>query len=399
MKKNLLVISNGKGEDAIAVTILNLFRKVLKEEFVDPEDISILTLPLVDNGSTYKNYGYGTAATWNTLPSKGFNNNNPLAIIKDIKSGLFHDLKKQIHFVKKESVSADLIVTVGDIMPLFLAAFFGNGKPIIHIGTALSSYIRNYSLLEIWLLKKFTVCTICRDALTAKKLKEFKVPAIYYGNPMMDDPILIKKNIDLGIEKGRKNIVLIPSSREDAYQNTVHMLKVISLMEKKAQFQFILSLSPNLNDRLLAETIGKHGWKYKDLSENNEPLIAELSSPSANSVYVIKGYFRDCLEGALAVFGMTGTGNEQIAGLGIPIVLFQGKSSAASASRMTHYKKLLGDAVFIANQSEKKISQSILALLRNNKLLNHMAEVGKERMGKPGGAYSIAKKIFSELMI
>jgi uncharacterized protein (TIGR03492 family) len=399
MKRNLLVISNGKGEDAIAVTILNLFRKVLKEEFVNPENISILTLPLVDNGSTYKNYGYSTAATWNTLPSKGFSNNNPLALLQDIKFGLFHDLKKQIYFVKKESASADLIVTVGDIMPLFLAAFFGNGKPIIHVGTALSAYIRNYSLPEIWLLKKFTVCTICRDALTAEKLKELKVPAIYYGNPMMDDPVLIKKNIDLGLEKSKKNIVLIPSSREDAYQNTVRMLNIISLMEKRIQFQFILSLSPNLNDKLLMDTVRKAGWKYKDLSDTGKPLIAEISSPSANTVYVIKGYFRDCLEGALAVFGMTGTGNEQIAGLGIPIILFQGKSSAASANRMTHYKKLLGDSVFIANQNDKKIAQAILGILRNGKQLAHMAEVGRERMGKTGGAYSIAKKIFSELMI
>lgn len=399
MKKNLLVISNGKGEDAIAVTILNLFKKVLKEEFVNPEEISILTLPLVDNGSTYKNYGYSTAATWNTLPSKGFNGSNPLTLLKDIKFGLFHDLQKQIHFVKKESASADLIVTVGDVLPLFLAAFWGNKKPIIHVGTALSAYVRNYSLPEIWLLKKFTVCTVCRDALTAEKLKEFKVPAIYYGNPMMDDPILIKKNIDLGLEKNKKNIVLIPSSREDAYSNTLRMLKIIKLMGKKSQLQFLLSLSPNLNEPLLAETVKKQGWKYQDLSDQKKPIIADISNPDCNNVIVVKGYFRDCLEDATLVFGMTGTGNEQIAGLGIPIVLFQGKSTAATSSRMMQYKKLLGEAVFIANQSDVKITQNILSLLRNTKQLTSMAEVGRQRMGKPGGAYSIAKKIFSQLMI
>jgi len=399
MKKNLLIISNGKGEDAIAVTILNFFRKVLKEENIDLDNINILALPLVDNGSTYKNNGYGTVATWSTLPSKGFNSSNPFTLINDLKYGLFHNLKKQLYFVKKESASADLIVTVGDIMPMFLAAFFGNHKPIIHIGTALSSYIRNYSLAEIWLIKKFTACVICRDALTAEKLKQFKAPAIYYGNPMMDDPILTKKGVDLGLEKNKKNIILIPSSREDAYINTVRMLKIIKLMGKKAQFQFVLSLSPNLNDQLLAKEVKEHGWKYKDLSDQKKPIIGEISNAEANTVFVVKGNFRDCLDGALAVFGMTGTGNEQIVGLGIPIILFQGQSTAASGNRMTHYKKLLGDAVYIANQNDNKIAQGILALLRNPRQLAHMSEVGQHRMGKSGGAYSIAKKIFSQLML
>lgn len=397
MKKKLLVISNGKGEDSIAITILNKLREVIAEEKFITENFKISTLPLVDNGSGYKKNGYDTLATWNTLPSKGFNILNIFNLIKDLNFGLGQTLKKQISLIKKEAADSDLIVTVGDILPLLLAGFWGHKKPIIHIGTAISAYIREYSLLETIFLKKFATCVICRDALTAEKLQEQDIAAIYYGNPMMDDPLLKKTNINLNVEENKKNIVLVPSSREDAYYNTSRMLKIIGLLGKRANLQFILSMAPNLNTKFLSATVSKKGWRYIDRSAEKKPLIAEIVNDNANTVYIIKGYFRDCLDKATVVFGMTGTGNEQIAGLGIPIVLLQGKNTAASSGRMVHYKKLLSKAVFIPTGNDKKKAQKIIDLLKNNKQLAEMSKTGKQRMGKPGGAYSIARKIFIEL--
>lgn len=388
------MISNGRGEDSIAITILEQLKKVCLEEELPFDKTSIITLPLVDDGSAYKKNGYLTAATWNTMPSKGFGVASLKNIFQDIKHGYIDILRTQKMVIAKETKNADLIVTVGDISPLLMACVFGNKKPIVHIGTAISAYIRSYSLLEIWLFKKYVRCVICRDEYTAEKLKQYGVNAAYFGNPMMDDPLLKRSSVELGIEIKKRHIILIPSSREDAYDNTVRMLQLVKQFARRPSYSFVISLAPNLRLDLLAKAIAPIGWTLKDYSAKHKPLVAELETTEANTVQVVRGYFRDCLDDATAVFGMTGTGNEQIAGLGIPLVLLKGKSEAASWNRMLHYKKLLGDAVFITHGNDRKIVEDIAGLLDNNSLLQKMGEAGKQRMGVPGGAYYIARKIF-----
>jgi len=394
VKKNILVISNGRGEDSIAITILEQLKKVCLEEDLAFDKTSIIALPLVDDGSAYKKNGYLTAATWNTMPSKGFGVASLKNIFQDIRHGYIDIIRTQKRVITKEAQHTDLIVTVGDISPLFMACLFGNRKPIVHIGTAISAYIRQYSLLEIWLFKKYVRCVICRDEYTAEKLKTYGVNAAYFGNPMMDDPLLKRNNLDLGIEKKKRHIVLIPSSREDAYDNTVRMLQLIKQFGRRPSYSFVISLAPNLRLDILAKAILPIGWTMKDYSVKHKPLVAELEADEANLVQVVRGNFRDCLNGATAVFGMTGTGNEQIVGLGIPLVLLKGKSEAASWKRMVHYKKLLGDAVYIAWGKDQCIVEDITGLVDNNTLLQKMGEAGKQRMGEAGGAYYIARKLF-----
>ena len=58
MKKHLLVISNGRGEDSIAITILEQLKKVCLEEEVYFDKSNMITLPLVDDGAAYKKNGY-----------------------------------------------------------------------------------------------------------------------------------------------------------------------------------------------------------------------------------------------------------------------------------------------------------------------------------------------------
>lgn len=394
MTKTVLVISNGRGEDSITITILEKLKKVVQEEEQRVTDVSIITLPLVDDGSAYKNKGYDTAATWKTLPSKGFGAANFIHLYRDIKNGLFDILKKQAQVISRESQQADVIVTVGDVIPFIFACLWGNHKKIVHIGTAISAYIRNYSLFEMYLFRKYAACVVCRDQKTADQLVVHGVNAVYYGNPMMDDPLLKKTEVKLGLDIRKKHIVLIPSSREDAYDNTVRMLSIIKRIGKKPSYSFCISLAPNLSLSILAKACAEAEWQLTDFSARKKPIVAEITNAEANPVMVVRGYFRDCLIDATAIFGMTGTGNEQIAGLGIPIILLQGKSEAASRSRMVHYQKLLGEAVFVPHGSEQKMIEQIVAVLEDQRKLNRMSETGKQRMGFSGGAYHIARKIY-----
>jgi uncharacterized protein (TIGR03492 family) len=131
-----------------------------------------------------------------------------------------------------------------------------------------------------------------------------------------------------------------------------------------------------------------------DQRQRKKPVIAEILSRNTPAVTVVQGYFRDCLQGAALALGMTGTGNEQIAGLGIPLVLLRGRSAAASGRRMRHYKRLLGEAVFILRGSDQRKIIQLTQLLNNERQLRLMSKAGQERMGPAGGAYFIARKIW-----
>jgi uncharacterized protein (TIGR03492 family) len=362
---------------------------VAKEEAA--ENVNVVALPLVGEGLAYKDREYYAAASWRTLPSHGFT--SPAGLCRDLRRGLWDNLRRQSRIIYRESAGADLLVTVGDIMPLLLAAFYGRGKKIVHIATAASAYLRRYSLPEIWLFKKYVSCVVCRDLRTCEELRKNGVNAFYAGNPMMDDPMLMPEQVNLGLDKKRRRVVLVPSSRADAYLNILRMLEIVRRFPKKNNFQFVLTLAPGLELELLAKMLAAETeWRLDE--QPRRPLSAELLHTDAPPVAVISGHFRACLDGAALAMGMTGTGNEQIAGLGIPLALFRGRSAAASGRRMRHYKKLLGDAVFIPRGSDRRKTESLYQLLSSGKQLQHMSEAGRERMGGAGGAYHIARKIW-----
>jgi tetraacyldisaccharide 4'-kinase len=392
LKRNILVISNGRGEDSIAVTLLENLKKVLRKEELSEEDLHIIALPLVGEGLLYKNAGYFTAAAWNNLPSHGFF--SVFNFLRDLRHGLLDNWRKQAEIIGREAQTADLILTVGDIWPVLLASLYGRRKKIVHIATAISVYIRHYSLLEIWLFKKYVSCVICRDLPTCVELQKFNVNAFYAGNPMLDDPILHSTNTNLGLDKKRRRIVLIPSSRADAYGNILRMLNVVKHFASKNNFQFVISLAPNLNLDRLRGALHKSDWTLLDLRHKKTPIAAELLNKDSAQVYVVHGYFRECLNEASLAIGMTGTGNEQIVGLGLPLVLLKGKSAAASRGRLRHYQKLLDGAVFAPRGSDEKIAKAIVALLADGKKLQGMTSAGRARMGTVGGSHFIARKIW-----
>ncbi|MDR1453873.1 MAG: lipid-A-disaccharide synthase-related protein [Candidatus Margulisbacteria bacterium] len=392
MKRSILVISNGRGEDSIAVTLLENLKKILREEELSENDLQIVALPLVGEGLLYKNAGYPTAAAWKNLPSHGFF--SVFGLLRDLRRGLLDNWRGQISIIEREAQTADLILTIGDIWPVLLASLYGHRKKIVHMATAISVYLRHYTLAEIWLFKKYVSCVICRDLPTCAELQKFNVNAFYAGNPMLDDPMLRSTNTNLGLDKKRRRIVLIPSSREDAYGNILRMLNVVKHFATKNSFQFVISLAPNLTLERLRAALGKSDWAMLDLRHKKTPIAAELLHKDSTQVYVVHGYFRECLDEASLAIGMTGTGNEQIAGLGLPLILLKGKSPAASRGRLQHYKKLLDGAVFAPRGSDERIARAASELLSSSKRLQSMADAGRARLGDAGGSYFITRKIW-----
>ncbi|MBU0580818.1 MAG: lipid-A-disaccharide synthase-related protein [Candidatus Margulisbacteria bacterium] len=390
----IMFISNGKGEDSIACTILRELIKISQEE--KTPEIKIKVLPLVGQGRAYERLAVEVVANWKELPSGGFGGQRVSSLIKDIYSGLLKITKEQIEVLNNESATVHLVVCVGDLYPVALTAFFTN-KPSVHIATAISCYFHKYNLLERWLFNKYCRLVIARDELTAKYLQQHRVKSVFFGNPMMDDPSLALKGINY-LPDNKRLIVLAPSSREDAYENIMRMLKVIQETGNRPSLEWIIAWAPNLMPERLKQVMKKNDWEIFWQAPNAKGFIGEARRTGVNPVKIVAANFGDLINSANVVIGMTGTGNEQVVGMGKPVFLLRGQGVNSTWRRILQYRKLLGESISIAWGSNKKIAKALVKMINNPKKLKRMAEEGQARMGGTGGAYGIARSIYMEAM-
>ncbi len=202
----LLVLSNGHGEDIIAVRIL---QELLQQS--NPPDI--FALPLVGEGRAYQQLDIPVIGSVRTMPSGGFIYMDGRQLVKDVRGGLLQLTLSQIKAVRrwvnnqKKLGNKRAILAVGDLVPLLFANF--SGANYAFVGTAKSEYyVRDevgllprknkdakwenfsgsiYHPWERWLMSRRRCRAVFpRDSLTVEILKKFQVPAFDLGNPMMD---------------------------------------------------------------------------------------------------------------------------------------------------------------------------------------------------------------------
>jgi len=371
---NILITSNGKGEDSIAATVLSKLKELISASNLH-FTINIKALPIVGDGNSYKKIGIPIINPQPMPPSGGFPLQNFNSFILDFKKGILHSLRKHIKSIKDQK--PDIIIAVGDILPIILS--LPAKSEIIHIGTAFSLNLRNSIFLENWLLKKCSL-VFTRDQQTSTHFQKKGINSIYLGNPMMDDPNLkINPNSHLALLykkciKTKKTIIgLIPSSRPDAYDNLKIILQTVTKIPQKNNLIFVVSLAPNLKkDRFM-----------NIISSFNNDLEVLISEDSLGTVI----YYSKLL------IGMTGTGNEQVIGMEKPLILLKGNGPQSTKKRLNHYQKLLGASVFIPKGTKTNIGKEIGHLISDKNRLEEMTKIGNKYMGSAGAANKIAQSI------
>ncbi|MFA5928314.1 MAG: lipid-A-disaccharide synthase-related protein [Candidatus Margulisiibacteriota bacterium] len=364
--KKILVISNGKGEDSIAVTILQQLRSLLPAN-----DFRFMALPVVSDGSAYSKAGIEVLGPKTNLPSGGFGFQKFSSFIDDMRAGLVLDLYTRWRALKDSR--ADYILAFGDIVTVLLALV--TGQPVIHIGTAYSVHLRKIFWLERYFFLRCSL-VLCRDEATAVHMRKQHIKAVCLGNAMMDDPLLQVEPADFPPDKIL--IALVPSSRLDAYTNLQRLLEVAVHIPEQDKLAFIVSAAPNLDQERLKNIV--------------EPFVGKLT------ISLFNGKLGTVISRARIALGMTGTGNEQVAGLGKAMVLLNGGGPQSNSARLIHYQKLLGEAVFVPQGSAQEIGRQISALLIDESRLARIGQVGRERMGIAGAAEAMAKAIKEQLI-
>ena len=198
----LLCLSNGHGEDAIAVQILTQLQQI-------PNAPSLAALPLVGEGKAYHRLNnIPIISLVKSMPSGGFIYMDGFQFLRDLNQGLIQLTWAQIQAVRHWAKQGGMILAVGDIVPLLMAWI--SGAPYCFVGTAKSEYyLRDeqgwlsrpslqeqwegwsgsvYLPWERWLMGRSRCRAVFpRDGLTAEILQRWSLPVVDAGDPMMDN--------------------------------------------------------------------------------------------------------------------------------------------------------------------------------------------------------------------
>eukprot|EP00871_Galdieria_phlegrea_P005631 jgi/Galph1/6069/GphlegSOOS_G4727.1 len=417
---HLLVLSNGHGEDRVAASIVKRLLDALDKL---PFETSVEILPLVGSGPVYSTIAAGLtyAGPTKELPSGGFINQRPVAFLRDIGHGLLSTSYSHYRTVRNWSLKAPnrkLVLAVGDVWPLFLAA--QSGAPYVFIGTAKSEYYirdengplmrRNqfeqfeaklssvYYPWERRLLQR-ALAVYPRDALTCFYLLKCGIRNTkYLGNPMMDDldttgKLLATIHSSVSLSKLLQNcetyrIVLLPGSRSpEMYRNLLKILNSIKSFACEFRSFFVLCCSPSASKEKIHNTIWQSGW-IRTTSE--EVLEYQLGQ---SGLLVTFEAFPDCLQFCTVGIAMAGTATEQLVGVGKPVITLFGDGPQFTPAFAEAQKRLLGDSVFLL-QDTTQLSPLLheLCTVRRSRR-QAFVDNGIRRLGLPGASKRITRDI------
>ncbi len=438
----LLCISNGHGEDVIALRILVPLRQI------NP-NLEIAALPISGDGSAYRSANLPIIGPTQTLPSGGFLNRDPKQLARDLQKGLVSLTRSQLSALKAWAAAStgdrDTVLAVGDIVPLLFA--YLSGLPYSFVGTAKSEYwLRDergklpaktllqrlegwsgsvYLPWERWLMSRDRAQTIfVRDALTAQHLQKLGISAQYAGNPMMDSLAptgqlsgllkalhrrLLAPNYTPSSQEDsprtkatakyvtqKKQLVtpltvaLIPGSRSpEAYENWRNLLAAVPGLIKafpNRPLILLAALSPTLSGEGFGDEISK-SWVAAEL----DPTYPCFFRQNVALVLVDDAY-NDCMHEAKIAIATAGTATEQFVGLGKPAITLPGKGPQFTQTFATVQAKMLGPSIYKV-ESPDEIGPAIAKIISNPDRLQLIYQNGKQRMGNPGAGNRIAETL------
>jgi uncharacterized protein (TIGR03492 family) len=425
----LLVLSNGHGEDIIAVRIL----QALQQQSNPPE---IFALPLVGEGHAYQQLGIPLIGSVRTMPSGGFVYMDSRQLVRDVRGGLVQLTISQIQAMRrwvssqKKLGNQQAILAVGDIVPLLFAYF--SGANYAFVGTAKSEYyvqdetglLRRksksarwenfsgsiYHPWERWLMSRRRCRAVFpRDSLTTEILKQWPIPAVDVGNPMMDalSPSFPRNQFytaDFQQQELARPLVvtLLPGSRPpEAYENWQVIMEAVSAL--LASFQerdsvvhnsgdvvFLAAIAPSLDTTQFIPVLQAQGWQTHTQSPISLPDPNTLIFKQRNAYLLLSQQaYNDCLHLGDVAIAMAGTATEQFVGLGKPAIAIPGQGPQYNPGFAEAQSRLLGDSLILIEQPNKA-AKVMRSLLQHPDRLQIIAENGLRRMGKPGAAQRIA---------
>jgi uncharacterized protein (TIGR03492 family) len=383
MQTKVLCISNGHGEDQVAVRIL---------EHLRPYPITLSALPIVGLGEAYKKLEVPIIGPTRVLPSGGFVYMDSKELLKDIQGGLGGLTVQQWKAIKTWKENGDFILAVGDIVAQLFA--WASGLPYAFVATAKSDYYIGgkptvFDPWDRWLMNSEKCrAAFIRDQITTDNLKEKNIERAYYlGNPMMDGLEPKGFNFEtIGIPQRSRIGLILPGSRPpEAYRNLQLLLDQLVQLEGQTppKLGYLCALAGDLEDQELAQL----GWRFVPTETGGYLEKGSLI------VRLVRGLFADALQRADFAIAMAGTATEQCVGKGKPVFSFAGGGPQFTYAFAEAQTRLLGPSVFLC-QNSKELKHKLWTTLENPEKLAIFRDNGLERMGTAGASQQIAAQVY-----
>lgn len=370
---DILFLTNGHGEDEIARLILDRLAPAPGAR------ARIAAWPMVGGGERFTRTGIATFGPRNTLPSEGFGTVSLPAFLRDLRAGFVGTYIAQARHARSLRERARAIVAIGDIVPLAAAVL--SGLPTIFLSSAKSARYGGtdgHNPLERMLMRR-VARVFARDDRTARLLRLKGVAAEFAGNPMMDG--VAGADGSRLAAPDRTNVALLPGTRADAAANARLLLAALG---RTRGMHGLVAAAPGFDLDALAEG-PPEGWR---VTARDEARLA-LSHAEGATAEVLPGRFAEALAASDLAAGMAGTGNEQAAGLGLPLVAVAGAGNQGAAY-LAMKKRYFGAAATTAASDPRSIATALTALAEDPARRAEMAGAGRALMGAPGASAVIA---------
>ena len=419
MGEGLLVLSNGHGEDLIAMRVLEALGRRRPQ-------LQTAVLPLVGQGGAY-----GAAESAGRLrrvgpqlllPSGGFSNQSLRGLLADLRAGLPLLSWRQWQLVRAWGRSGRPVLAVGDLLPLLLA--WAGGGPYGFIGTPKSDYTwasppplgwgatpvaDAYHRLKgsewdpwEWALMAHRRCRLVavRDALTARGLRRHGVAALAPGNPMMDG--LDSAPLPACLRARRRLLLLAGSRMPEALRNAERLLSALNQLDAGAAVTVLLATgrepSPDqLAPLLQHQGFGLHGADPGPTGPEPDAAPAAIWRRGTTELWVGPGRFAAWAGWAEVGLANAGTATEQLTGLGIPALSLPGAGPQFKPGFARRQSRLLGGAVAPCRDASQ-LAERLQVLLASPELRRQLGRQGQRHMGPAGGSAAIAALIEARLL-
>lgn len=391
----LTLLSNGHGEDAVAVRLAGEIARLRP-------DLTLRPFPLVGDGRAYAGCGLEPLGPLAVMPSGGLTLHDPRLLLEDVRAGLIGVTLRQIAALR--ALDTDVLLVVGDVYAQLLSALprarmrlvyqplvsahhsahppaiyapdGPNGRP----GALHRRFMETIGLPERWLMRRLAAHVYVRDPATEALLRRRGVEHVSaLGNPMVDG---LAGSPLPGLERS-STLALLPGSRRYAARSLSLMLAALADLEDE------VALVAWAGGALPAPP----GWSVEraDVGDERDPWhgLVALLRRGAQRVFVLEGRFADVLASAWAALGTSGTANEQAAAVGLPVVAFP-VPPLYSRAFLDNQKRLLADALELAPADAAAVASTIRRLRSDPERYRRAASAGAVRMGGPGGSRAIA---------
>ena len=420
MGARLLVLSNGHGEDLIALRILEALHRLRP-------GLQVAVLPLVGQGN---GFAAAEAAGWlqrigprQLLPSGGFSNQSLRGLLADLAAGLPLLSWRQWRLVRQWGRRGEPILAVGDLLPLWLA--WCGGGPFGFVGTPKSDYTwaspspRGWARSPLadayhrlkgsewdpweWALMGSHRCALVavRDRLTARGLRRHGVAALAPGNPMLDG--LANSALPPALNARRRLLLLCGSRMPEALRNAAALLSPLDHLSETGDLTVLMATGRDPSPAALAELLLQKGFTQASLAQQ-PGLPGGAAAPAAIwrrgglELWLGPGCFAQWASWAEVGLANAGTATEQLTGLGIAALSLPGRGPQFKPGFARRQSRLLGGAVMPCH-SPGQLAERLSLLLAEPTLRQQLGSQGRRHMGTAGGSAAIAQLIGRRLLL